>query len=262
MTDFYGLPNGEFWHWANALHFVLVGVAGGLALLAALLHLNRQREAERYTLLAVLFIALDLFVLWAESGARWRFSQVWLFLSFNPEAPLWWGAWGLLLAFLSAGMLLLRPLWKPLEALPVQLLAGVLLAASLVALFYPGFALAVNSTRPLWNPLLVAFFPVTAVFMVLGVASLLGSGWARSWLLGSAALTLLLTLAYPLTLGVGGFGLFAKHALAAYGFFAGVLLPGEVFYRNPTALAGLGLLGVVGLRALLVLAGQVQGFGL
>ncbi len=30
MTEFYGLPNaGEFWHWTNALHFVLVGLAGG-----------------------------------------------------------------------------------------------------------------------------------------------------------------------------------------------------------------------------------------
>ena len=41
MAEFYGLPNAqEFWHWTNALHFVLVGLAGGVALLAALLHLK------------------------------------------------------------------------------------------------------------------------------------------------------------------------------------------------------------------------------
>lgn len=106
MTEFYGLPNaGEFWHWTNALHFVLVGLAGGMALLAALLHLKGLEEARRYTLWALALIALDLLVLWAESPARFRFTHIWLFLTFHPTSPIWWGSWSLALSFLLAGLL-------------------------------------------------------------------------------------------------------------------------------------------------------------
>ena len=108
MAEFYGLPNAqEFWHWTNALHFVLVGLAGGVALLAALLHLKGDAEARRYTLYALMLIALDLFILWAESPARFRFTHIWLFLSFHPTSPIWWGAWGLGLGFLTGGLLYL-----------------------------------------------------------------------------------------------------------------------------------------------------------
>lgn len=159
MTEFYGLPNaGEFWHWTNALHFVLVGLAGGIALLAALLQLRGHEEARRYTLLALLVIALDLFVLWAESPARFRFTHIWLFLSFRPPSPIWWGAWGLALAFLFSGLLYL-------EKGPRKLLAWILLLFSLVALSYPGMALAVNENRPLWNALLAGLFPLTALVL-------------------------------------------------------------------------------------------------
>ncbi len=78
-----------------------------MAFLAALLHLKGQEEARRYTLLALLLIALDLLVLWAESPARFRFTHIWLFLSFHPQSPIWWGSWGLALSFLSAGLLYL-----------------------------------------------------------------------------------------------------------------------------------------------------------
>jgi len=152
MTEFYGLPNaGEFWHWTNALHFILVGLAGGVAFLAALLHLQNAKEARFFTLVALGLIALDLFVLWAESPARFRFTHVWLFLTFHPQSPIWWGAWGLALAFLSGGLL-------HLNRGPKEALKRVFLVASLVALAYPGLALAVNLNRPLWNALMLALF--------------------------------------------------------------------------------------------------------
>lgn len=137
-----------------------------MAFLAALLHLKGQEEARRYTLLALLLIALDLLVLWAESPARFRFTHIWLFLSFHPQSPIWWGSWGLALSFLSAGLLYLGKG-------PRKLLAWGLLLFSLVALGYPGMALAVNLNRPLWNALLAGVFPLTALGLALA--------WRPSW---------------------------------------------------------------------------------
>ncbi|WP_135255510.1 hypothetical protein [Thermus caldilimi] len=253
MTEFYGLPNaGEFWHWSNALHFVLVGLAGGMALLAALLHLKGHEEARRYTLLALVFIALDLFVLWAESPARFRFTHVWLFLSFRPESPIWWGAWGLALAFLTSGLLYLRKG-------PQKALAWALLLFSLVALAYPGMALAANGNRPLWNALLAGLFPLTALVLALGLAALLRSGWALYPLRLLGGASLLLTLLYPLTLSPEARGHLWEEVGALYVLF--LLLGLGVFWRDRFA-PWAALLGAAGLRALWVLVGQWQGLGL
>ncbi|TFU26598.1 hypothetical protein [Thermus tengchongensis] len=253
MTEFYGLPNaGEFWHWTNALHFVLVGLAGGIALLAALLQLRGHEEARRYTLLALLFIALDLLVLWAESPARFRFAHVWLFLSFQPGSPIWWGAWGLALAFLASGLLYLGKG-------PRRLLSWALLLFSLVALAYPGMALAVNLNRPLWNTLLAGLFPLTALVLALGVAALLRSGWALYPLRLLAGASLLLAVLYPLTLSPEA----REHLWEEGGLLYGLLLllGLGVFWRERLA-PWAGLLAAAGLRALLVMVGQWQGLSL
>ncbi|GAA6737011.1 hypothetical protein ACLWNE_03760 [Thermus oshimai] len=252
MTEFYGLPNaGEFWHWTNALHFVLVGLAGGVALLAAYLHLKRHEEARRYTLWALALIALDLFVLWAESPARFRFTHIWLFLSFHPQSPIGWGAWGLALSFLTGGLLFLGKG-------PQRALAWAFLLFSLVALAYPGMALAVNLNRPLWNALLAGLFPLTALVLALALAALLGSPWAREPLRLFAGASLLLTALYPLTLAPEARG----HLLEEGGFpFLLFLLLGLGAFQERLG-PWMGLLSAAGLRALLVLVGQWQGFGL
>ncbi|TBH21419.1 hypothetical protein [Thermus thermamylovorans] len=253
MTEFYGLPNaGEFWHWTNALHFVLVGLAGGMALLAALLHLKGHEEARRYTLLALLFIALDLFVLWAESPARFRFSHAWLFLSFQPASPIWWGAWGLALGFLASGLLYLgRGPRKP--------LAWALLLCSLVALAYPGMALAVNAGRPLWNALMAGIFPLTALALTLGVAALLRGVWALYPLRLLLGASLLLAFLYPLTLSPEARGHLWEEGGILYGLI--LLLGLGVFWRERLA-PWAGFLAAAGLRALLAMVGQWQGLGL
>ncbi|MCS6867432.1 MAG: hypothetical protein NZ846_03075 [Thermus sp.] len=253
MTEFYGLPNaGEFWHWTNALHFVLVGLAGGVALLAALLHLRGQEEARRYTLLALGLIALDLFVLWAESPARFRFTHVWLFLSFHPQSPIWWGAWGLALAFLSGGLLYLGKG-------PQRILSWALLLFSLVALSYPGMALAVNLNRPLWNGLMAGLFPLTALVLALGLAALLQSPWALYPLRLLAGASLLLALLYPFTLT----GEAREHLLEEGGLLYGLfLLLGLGTFWHERFAPWAGLLAAAGLRALLVFVGQWQGLGL
>ena len=253
MAEFYGLPNAqEFWHWTNALHFVLVGLAGGVALLAALLHLKGDAEARRYTLYALMLIALDLFILWAESPARFRFTHIWLFLSFHPTSPIWWGAWGLGLGFLTGGLLYLGKGSQ-------RALAWALLVFSLVALSYPGLALAVNLNRPLWNGLMAGLFPLTALVLALGLAALLKSPWALFPLRVLAGASLLLALLYPLALPPEARG----HLLEEAGFWYGLyLLLGLGTFWQERLAPWAGLLAAAGLRALLVLAGQWQGLGL
>jgi hypothetical protein len=253
MTEFYGLPNaGEFWHWTNALHFVLVGLAGGMAFLAALLHLKGQEEARRYTLLALLLIALDLLVLWAESPARFRFTHIWLFLSFHPQSPIWWGSWGLALSFLSAGLLYLGKG-------PRKPLAWGLLLFSLVALGYPGMALAVNLNRPLWNALLAGVFPLTALGLALALAALLGSPWSKAPLRMAMGAALFLALLYPLTLSSEARGHFLEEGGLPFFLF---LLSGLGVFGKERLAPWAGLVAAAGLRALWVLVGQWQGLGL
>ncbi len=260
MTEFYGFPNsGEFWHWPNALHFVLVGLAGGMALLAALLTLRQDPERHRYTWLAAGLVLLDLLLLWAESPARWRFSHVWLFLSFRPAAPIWWGAWGLALSLAAAALLLLRERLPRLRALPLRALGLLLLLGSLVVLAYPGMALAVNPTRPLWNWAVVPLFLVTALGMALGLASLLGSPWARGWARAAGVLGLILWALYPLTLEAYARGHLYGEAGVGYGLSGLLLLLG--LPRGSWG-PGVALLGAAGLRWLLVMVGQLQAPGL
>jgi len=253
MTEFYGLPNaGEFWHWTNALHFVLVGLAGGVAFLAALLHLQNAKEARTLTLWALGLIALDLFVLWAESPARFRFTHVWLFLTFHPQSPIWWGSWGLALAFLSGGLL-------HLNRGPKEALKWVFLVASLVALAYPGLALAVNLNRPLWKALMVALFPITALALALGLALLLKQGWARLPFQSFLGLGLFLAALYPFSLSAEARAHFLEEGGLAYGLLLALGL--GAFFGKGLA-PWLGLLSAAGLRALMVLVGQWQGLGL
>jgi hypothetical protein len=260
---FYGIPNTEpFWTGLKTLHYVLVGLAGGMAVLAAILTLRQHPDRNRYLWLAGLFILLDMFVLWAGSSARWYFSQFWLFLSFEPRAPIWWGTWGLSSALAAVALILLKT-WVPLlKRIPEMLLGTVMLVGGLVALAYPGIALVVNENRPVWNEMMLVIFPVTALLMVLAVAMLFGSAWARRWEVMAAAVTVALLVAYPLTLQGEAREHFMREGLLVYAT-AGVLVAvALVLFRNPRLAAGLGLAGAVGLRWMLVQVGQIQAPGL
>lgn len=64
ITTFYGAVNdGAFWHWPTLLHFCLVALAGGVALLVAYRALGRERLGWRLPALSVGLIALDMVVL-------------------------------------------------------------------------------------------------------------------------------------------------------------------------------------------------------
>jgi hypothetical protein len=64
-------------------------------------------------------------------AARFRFTHVWLFLAFTPTAPIWLGAWGLIISLGSSFFVWLnkgpRLLWS----------AGLIVGSAL-ALVYPG----------------------------------------------------------------------------------------------------------------------------
>jgi hypothetical protein len=98
--------------------------------------------------------------------------------------------------------------------------------------------------------------------MVLAVAMLLGSAWARRWEVMAAAVTVALLVAYPLTLQGEAREHFMREGLLVYAT-AGVLVAvALVLFRNPRLAAGLGLAGAVGLRWMLVQVGQIQAPGL
>ncbi len=252
MTEFYGAPNGHFWHWTNGAHFALVGLAGGLALVAALAYLRGEDNARRLGAWTLGLVVLDLFLLWAESSARFRFTHVWLFLSFHPQSPVWWGSWGLGLAVLASLLVLVRPghRWP----------AYVLALGGLVVVLYPGLALAANQVaRPMWSAYLAAYYPVTALFLGAGLAFLLGSEWVRPYVLLGLFAVLVGAGVYPLTLNRPAWELFLG---AAPGYVAlTVLLVFAVVLRSPKAQVAWGLVLTMALRALPVLQGQ-HGFGL
>lgn len=263
MTEFYGLPNsGAFWHWPTLIHFVLVALAGGTALVTALLTFRRDKSALRYAWVALVLIVLDLLVLWAESSARFRFTHLWLFVTFKPTAAMWWGAWGLAGSALMTFLLGLG--WGP-----KRLWASGLSVTSTLVLLYPGLLLVANAARPLWTPVLLAFIPLTSLLTVLGLGMLLRWAWAKPWLLALSIGSALLGGLYLVGLAVGG--LEAKEALAHFWHEGGPLyLLGLVLMLMSPALLGrfpmlAGLSAVAGAtlaRSLIVEIGQLQGFGL
>jgi len=198
MTSYYGIPGvAPFWHWTTLVHFLLVALAGGFSFYTAILGLKDESAGRRLAWWALLFIVLDLLMLWAESPARFRFSHIWLFLSFRPAAAIWWGAWGL---SISALMLLLVVL----QIGHARTWFGILAATSTIVLLYPGYAVAANAARPLWDHLLLAVFPATALLLSLALLIAWRGDEALGWMQTLSWASLILILLYPVALASGG----------------------------------------------------------
>jgi ABC-type sugar transport system permease subunit len=142
---------------------------------------------------------------------------------------------------------------------PKEALKWVFLVASLVVLAYPGLALAVNLNRLLWNALMVALFPITALALGLGLAILFKQAWARLPFQSFLGLALFLAALYPFSLSAEARAHFLEEGGIAYGLLLALGL--GAFFGKGFA-PWLGLLSAAGLRALLVMVGQWQGLGL
>lgn len=262
MTEFYFLPNVEhFWHWPTLIHFFLVALAGGAALVTAIATLAGHPRARTYAFVTLILIVLDLFTLWIESPARFRLTHIWLFLTFNPQAPIWLGGWGLAISAASTFLLWLR-------LGPGRVWGTLLLLASIPALIYPGLALAININRPLWTPVLLVFFPVTTMVIVLGLALVARQRWAATYLVWLSIASAALGVLY-----LGGLALGTTEARTALTYFwehggllfvlgLAFLLAGPALIRRMPLVAGLmPVVGAVLTRSLLVDIGQLQGIG-
>lgn len=262
MTEFYALPNqAAFWHWPTLIHFFLVALAGGAALLAAIATFRNRANQRMFAITALLLIVLDLFVLWIESPSRFRFTHIWLFLSFRPQAAIWLGSWGLIVSALMSALLAFK--WGP-----KKLWAGLLMVASSLALFYPGLLLASNINRPLWTPMLLVFFPVTSLLIVMGFAVLLRQSWLKPWLAGLSLGSFGLGIMYLAGLAFGQAE--AREALMHLWGHGGplfvlglvLLLIGPVFMKRALWLAvSLPMIGAIITRSLIIEVGQFQPFG-
>ena len=256
MTAFYGIPGGgHFWHWTTQIHFLLVALAGGFTLYTALLGMKNGSEGRKLAPWALLLIAADLFMLWAESPARFRFTQFWLFLGIHPKAAIWWGAWGLAL---SALLLLVIILQKQAGKYWYALLA----VCSTIVVLYPGYALAANAARPLWDHLLLALFPATALLLALALLIAWRGEEAVRWLELTSWVSLLLALLLPAALASGGVDqaralalLLRRGLLFGLGTLL-VLLAALTARRTPALAAACAFAGAWLIRGWLVAEGQ------
>jgi len=262
MTEFFGVPNSaHFWHWPTLFHFAFVALAGGSIVVTAIAHITKHPRARTYALVTMAVILLDLLTLWLESPARFRFTHVWLFLSFTPTSPIWLGAWGLIVSLGSSFFVWLnkgpRLLWS----------AGLVLGATLV-MIYPGLALAVNTNRPMWTPVLLALFPLTGMLTVIAIAHVLKQPWAKRWLVPLSLSSVALGLVYLYGMATGtaeaqqGFAYFWSHG--GVWFVLGLILLAvtpALIRRLPILAALVPFVGATVVRSLIVDIGQHQFFG-
>jgi hypothetical protein len=262
MTEFYGLPNSEhFWHWPTLIHFALVALAGGMILVTTVASFTNHPKVRTYALITMVLIVLDLMTLWVESPSRFRFTHVWIFLSFSPAAPIWLGGWGLVISLGSSFFI-----WW--QKGPKLLWQAGLVVGSTLALAYPGMALAFNLNRPMWTPVLLILFPLTGMVTVLALAHLFKQAWAARLLVTASLASAAAGVVYLAGMALGGseaqraFAYFWSHdgLLISLSLMAMLAVP-LLIRRTPALVAALiPLVGATLIRSLIIEAGQNQFF--
>jgi hypothetical protein len=261
MMEFYGVPNSaHFWHWPSLFHFAFVALAGGMAFVTMIATLRDHPRKRTYALVTMGLIVLDLFTLWLESPARFRFTHVWLFLTVTPTSPIWIGAWGLILSLVSSFFV-----W--ISRGPRLLWGALLIAGSSLALIYPGLALAVNVNRPIWTMILIALFPLTGMVTVVALALLFRQAWAKRWIAPLSLASAFLGAVYLWGLATGaeqaqaGFSYLWSHGGPLFLVGLALLIAPAFLRRLPFLAALVPLVGATVVRSLIVEVGQHQFFG-
>lgn len=178
-----------FWGLDIAFELFLAGLAGGLMILP------RAAQTRRWAFAALALAGLVLFLHLGQKSAA-----LWFYASFQPQAPMWWGAW--LFALALAALLL----WDRRPSLDWLRVPVALLGAGLV--LYPGIMLGSLAARPAWHPV---WTPVSFTILSLGSAAALlvlldpRLRLRRAWS-ASAALVLLVTLATRAAILLSGQG--------------------------------------------------------
>ena len=261
MVEWYGLPwSQHFWHWPTLFHFAFVALAGGMAFVTMVATLRDHPRKRTYALITMGLIVLDLFTLWVESPARWRFTHVWLFLAFTPTSPIWIGAWGLITSMVASFFV-----W--LDRGPRHLWGALLVIGSSLALVYPGLALSVNVNRPIWSMILIVLFPLTGMVTVTALAMLFKQAWAKAFItplsLASAGIGVLYL--WGLATGVPeaqqGFAYLWSHGGPLFLVGLALLVAPAFLRRTPLLAALVPFVGATVVRSLIVEIGQHQFFG-
>jgi hypothetical protein len=261
MTEFYALPNDvHFWHWPTLIHFFLVAMAGGAAVVTTVAHFTKHPKARTYAFVTMVLIVLDLATLWIESPARFRFTHVWIFLTITPTAPIWLGGWGLAISLVGSFFV-----W--LQRGPRLLWGAILIVGSSLAMIYPGLALAANINRPLWTPVVLILFPLTGMLTVISIAHLLKQDWAKRWIAPLSLASVAMGVVYLAGLMMGGtesrmaFDYLMGHGGLLFALGLALMAVVPVIRRIPVVTALVPLAGATIVRSLIVEVGQIQFFG-
>jgi protein NrfD len=213
-------PSLHIWNWMVALYLFLVGVAAGLLIMSAVASL-RGKTSDHYersaahvvslgnpnamkspqppfgkggqegvfradcikvAMIAPFVLMLGVFFIWLDLENKFNFF--WIFLSFSPSSPMWWGCWGVCLTVLISllyGLSLLHEEYRHWLRFGVlkdlsrkvnpymRILAGICLGLGILLGIYTGISLSIFVARPLWN---------SALLPVLFLASALSNGAA------------------------------------------------------------------------------------
>ncbi len=138
-----------FWGLDIAFELFLAGLAGGLMVLP------RAAQTRRWAFAALALAGLTLFLHLGQKSA-----VLWFYASWQPQAPMWWGAW--LFAVSIAALVW----WERRPNAGWLRVAAALLGAGLI--LYPGFMLGMLAARPAWHPV---WTPISFVVLSLGSAA-------------------------------------------------------------------------------------------
>ncbi len=272
----------HIWEWPVALHFVLSALVGGLVGIAGFSRLiNRKRLAKVATYIAFPVLAVDLLVLWLDLTRGFR--AFWLFLNFRVTAAISWGSWALLLTSLVTVIYIADYFgYLELSRLANNVINWSAIGLSIAVTTYTGAMLTSSMAAiPLASSMLLApFFSVSAIAMAGGLLELVNvERTVSAWFLTIASVASAILFGFYVGELYGGTLAVQEaysHLIEKYGFIwwltigLGFGLPamlGVLWMTSQTqrekmiccvtkAVAVFSLFGGVGIRFVLLLAGQ------